>query len=74
MTDMETTIGKLVTDKQFRRDLFANPELALRKYGLTLSREDIANIREMNPDNVDKALAAAKDTLGSAAGILKLHV
>lgn len=74
MTDIETTIGKLVTDKQFRKDLFANPEVALRKYGLTLSREDMAKIREMNPDRVEKALAAAKDALGSAAGILRLHV
>lgn len=69
MTDMETAIGKLVTDKRFRKDLFANPESTLRRYGLTLSKEDMAKIKKASPDKVEKALAAAQDAIGAAAGI-----
>jgi len=69
MTDMETAIGKLVTDKRFRKDLFSNPESTLRKYGLTLSKEDMAKIKKADPNKVEKALAAAQDAIGAAAKI-----
>lgn len=60
MTDMETAIGKLVSDKKFRKDLFANPESTLRSHGLTLSKEEVEKIKRTDPKKIEEALAAAK--------------
>jgi hypothetical protein len=49
---VETVIGRLITDEEFRSEFMANPErtlLALRDIGLDLSRTEIAALVSTNP-------------------------
>ena len=49
---VETVIGRLITDEEFRFRFMANPErtlLALRDTGLDLSRTEIAALVGTNP-------------------------
>lgn len=39
--DVERTLGRLVTDEGFREDFFGDPEPAIRRAGLELSREEL---------------------------------
>ena len=50
---IETVIGRLITDEQFRSDFLRNPLetlTALRDRGLDLSRTEIAALMNTDPD------------------------
>jgi hypothetical protein len=39
--DVERTLGRLVTDERFRGDFFGDPQSAVLRAGLDLSREEL---------------------------------
>ncbi len=58
---VETVIGRLITDEEFRCRFVANPErtlVALREAGLDLSRTEIAALVSTNPSIWQRAADA----------------
>ena len=43
--DLERLVGRAVMDKAFRDKLLADPEGAVKDSGLTLSKEEMANLK-----------------------------
>ncbi len=62
--DLERVIGRAVTNKEFRDELLADPEGAVNKAKLKLSKEEIADLKagvaraktKMTPEQIDQQL------------------
>ena len=73
---IETLIGRLLTDEQFRADFTANPEwalLALRDRGIDLSNTEIAALVNTDPDLWERA-AESIDPRLQKASLKGLHL
>lgn len=67
---IETLIGRLLTDEQFRADFTANPEralLALRDRGIDLSNTEIAALVNTDPDLWERAADSIDPRLQKAS-------
>jgi hypothetical protein len=67
---VETVIGRLITDEEFRSRFMANPArtlLALRDTGLDLSRTEIAALVSTNPSIWQRAADAVDPRLQKAS-------
>ena len=67
---VETVIGRLITDEEFRSRFMANPArtlLALRDIGLDLSRTEIAALVSTNPSIWQRAADAVDPRLQKAS-------
>lgn len=67
---VETVIGRLITDEEFRSRFLANPErslAALRDIGLDLSRTEIAALVSTNPSIWNRTAAAIDPRLQKAS-------
>lgn len=66
--DVERGLGRLVTDEGFREDFFVNPEPAILRAGLDVSREEL--------DALARTPRAALAALGARidARICRLHI
>ena len=67
---VETVIGRLITDEEFRSRFMANPErtlLALGDTGLDLSRTEVAALVSTNPSIWQRAADAIDPRLQKAS-------
>jgi hypothetical protein len=67
---VETVIGRLITDEEFRSRFMASPArtlLALRDIGLDLSRTEIAALVSTNPSIWQRAADAVDPRLQKAS-------
>ncbi len=56
--DIERLIGRAVLDAGFRERLFADPEKAIREAGFDLSDEEMAALKEVDPQKAREAVEA----------------
>jgi putative modified peptide len=73
----DVTIGqlkvaeKLISDEDFRRAFFEDPEAALAQAGLELSEEETAALKKVNQKCIDHFLADLDERLSkSGAGVI----
>lgn len=48
---LQAVIGRMILDEEFRRDLFADPEVALLAYGLT--EDEKAGLKSVDAESLD---------------------
>lgn len=60
--DLERLIGRAVLDPGFREKLFADPEKAIRDAGFDLTEEEMAGLKEIDPQK-------ARDAVESVAAL-----
>jgi hypothetical protein len=54
--DIERLIGRAVLDSEFRERLFADPEKAVREAGFDLSGEEMATLKQIDPQQARDAV------------------
>ena len=54
--DIERLIGRAVLDPEFRERLFADPEKAIREAGFDVSDEELAALKEVDPQKAREAV------------------
>jgi hypothetical protein len=54
--DLERLIGRAVLDARFRESLFADPEKAIQEAGFELSDEEMAALKEIDPQQAREAV------------------
>jgi hypothetical protein len=54
--DIERLIGRAVLDPKFRESLFTDPEKAIREAGFDLSDEEMAALKEIDPQQARDAV------------------
>lgn len=58
MADIQTILGKAISDPAFCDRLAASPEATLREAGVEPTQEMIDALKELDPDQIRKVAAA----------------
>ena len=64
--DLRAVAGKAVADPAFRQKLLDNPEKAVRDAGIDLSPEQMAALKNMDKEELEKGLADLDERLTMA--------
>jgi hypothetical protein len=59
-------IGRAIQDPDFRRRLLADPERAVQDSGYELDQDQIAALRELDPEAIDEAIEVLIGDLDAA--------
>jgi len=59
-------IGRAIQDSDFRRQLLADPERAVKDSGYELDQDQIAALRELDPEAIDEAIEVLIGDLDAA--------
>lgn len=54
--DVERLIGRAILDPKFRERLFVDPEKAIREAGFDLTEEEMAALKEVDPQKAREAV------------------
>jgi hypothetical protein len=66
MSDFQEVIGKAVTDKAFRKELFDDVPGTIEKYSFSLEPEEVEKLNAVDLDNVDSAFNELEERMSKS--------
>jgi hypothetical protein len=66
MSDFQEVIGKAVTDKAFRKELFGDVTGTIEKYNFSLEPEEIEKLSSVDLKNVDSAFNELEERMSKS--------
>lgn len=65
---VETILGRLITDEDFRAAFFAEPQRACRQHAFDVTEEELAALRELDHLSLDAVAGCLEDTIVRGPG------